>query len=171
VSRWCCPSIWTVALQLHAILILRLERPDHREWRPDGWTSAAHYFHIKTCTFGPWRWTSEQLNFVCTTCLIKDSVQTEYHIVRTVAAVFPYLCLRKKSFYLSNTEGRPNGIATSSGRFHRCTWTLDSFGTMKSGRMICHYVWTDATLNSSRLLDTDGGSGRKVLVIWMDVAN
>jgi hypothetical protein len=29
------------------------------------------------------------LNYVCTTYLIKDSVQTRTHIVWTVAAVFP----------------------------------------------------------------------------------
>jgi hypothetical protein len=49
---------------------------------------------------GPWSLTSEQLNFFCTTCLIKDSV-------RTVEVVFPYLCFGKKSFNLSNTKRCP----------------------------------------------------------------
>jgi hypothetical protein len=35
-----------------------------------------------------------------------------------VAVVFPYLCLKKKSFYLSNTERPPDGIAMSSGWMH-----------------------------------------------------
>jgi hypothetical protein len=59
---------------------MRLECPDHEVWRPDG------------------------LNFVCTTCLIKDSVRTWTHIVRTIVTVFPYLCFGKKSFNLSNTK-------------------------------------------------------------------
>jgi hypothetical protein len=38
---------------------------------------------------------------------MKESIQMGTHIVRTVAAVFPYLCFGKKSFNLSNTEKRP----------------------------------------------------------------
>jgi hypothetical protein len=30
------------------------------------------------------------------------------YVVRSVAVVFPYLCLERKSFYMSNTERRPN---------------------------------------------------------------
>jgi hypothetical protein len=52
----------------------------------------------------PWRLTSGQLNFVCMTCLMKESVWTGTHIIWTVAAVFSYLCFGKKSFNLSNTE-------------------------------------------------------------------
>jgi len=51
--------------------------------------------------------TSGRLNFVCTSRLIKDSVWTGTHIVRTVAAFFPYLCFRMKSFSLSNSQRRP----------------------------------------------------------------
>jgi len=36
--------------------------------------------------------------------------------------------------------------------------TLDSSWTLNNGQTICHYFQTDATLNSSKLLDTDGGS-------------
>jgi hypothetical protein len=62
VSGRCCPSVWTVVLRLHVITIiglwasgtwrlmsgrlnwcmqfpfLMLDRPDHEDWRPDGWT-------------------------------------------------------------------------------------------------------------------------------------
>jgi hypothetical protein len=106
-SRRCCPRVRAVALQLHAISILRLERSDHADCRPDSWTSATHYFHFKACVFGPWRVTSGRLKFVCTTCLIKDSVWMGTHIVRAVAIVFPYLCFGTKSFSLLNTERRP----------------------------------------------------------------
>jgi len=34
----CCPSVRMVALQLHVISKLRLESPDHEDWRPDGCT-------------------------------------------------------------------------------------------------------------------------------------
>jgi hypothetical protein len=112
--------------------------------------------HIKACASGPWRLKSGWLNFVYTSCLIKDAVRTGTHIVWTITVVFPYLCQRWKSFYLSNT-GHPGGIASSSGRLNWCTWTLDYSGSLKSGRTICHYVRTNATLNSSKLLDTDGG--------------
>jgi hypothetical protein len=47
---------------------------------------------------------------------------------------------------------------------------LDSSRTLKGGCTICHYVRTDATLNSSKFLDTDGrpdsistSSGRMLL--------
>jgi len=57
---------------------------------------------------GPWRLASRGLNFVCMTCLMKDSVRMRTHIVRTVAVVFPYLCFGKKSHSWSNTEWRPD---------------------------------------------------------------
>jgi hypothetical protein len=38
--------------------------------------------------------------------------------VLTVAAIFSYLCLQRKSFYLSNTDWRPDCIATSSEWMH-----------------------------------------------------
>jgi hypothetical protein len=100
--------------------------------RLDSRTLAAHNFHIKawrfrTITFvvrtvdlmhaisiyearvsGPWRQTSERLGFECMTCLMNERIRTEIHIVRTVAAIFPYLCFRKKSHSWTNTEWRPS---------------------------------------------------------------
>jgi hypothetical protein len=47
---------------------------------------------------------------------------------------------------------------------------LDSSPALKSGRTICHYIRTDAILNNSKLLDTNGhpdgiatSSGRMLL--------
>jgi hypothetical protein len=37
-------------------------------------------------------------------------VQTGIHVVRTIAAIFPYLILERKSEAWSNTEGRLNGL-------------------------------------------------------------
>jgi hypothetical protein len=51
----------------------------------------------EACASGPRRPLSRSLNFECTTCLMDERVQTGIHIVRTVAAVFPYLCFGKKS--------------------------------------------------------------------------
>jgi hypothetical protein len=125
---------------------------------PNGFTSTARNFHNKVWASRPWSLTSGWLNFFCTTCLIKDRFRTGTHIVWTVAAVFLYLCLRQKPCYLSNMEWRPSlprrldSIATSSGR----TWLLDSSRTLNSSWTICHYVRTDATFNSSKLLDTNG---------------
>jgi hypothetical protein len=105
-----------VALQLHAISILGLEHPDHEDCRSYGWTSGTHYFHIKACASEPWRLTSRWLNFICTTCLIKDSFRTGTHIVWTIAAIFPYLCFGKTSFDLSNIERRPDVFAETFRR-------------------------------------------------------
>jgi len=102
-------DVWTVE-PMHAISI-------HKAWASE-----------------PWILSSGWLNFVCTTCLIKDSVWTRTHIVRTVVAVFPYLCFGKKSFYLSNIEG---------------VWAC------------CWDVQTNATKNSSKLLETEGDPNRK----------
>jgi hypothetical protein len=81
-----------VALLLHSIFIIRTERLDGVDWRSDGWTSSTRLAFSRIA--------SERNN----------------HVVRIVAAVFPYLCLERKSFYLSNTESRsdvllrcPNG--------------------------------------------------------------
>jgi hypothetical protein len=51
-----------------------------------------------------------------------------------------------------------NGVRTVLPRRpDRCTWMLDSSRTLNSDWTICHYIWTDANLNCSNLLDTDGG--------------
>jgi hypothetical protein len=49
---------------------------------------------------------------------------------------------------------RPNG----------CTWTLNSSWTLNIVRMICHYVRTDAILNSLKFLDADGRPDGKFLL-------
>jgi hypothetical protein len=86
-SGRCCPSIRMVALLLHAIFILKPERSDNGDWRPDGWTSSARL------------------------ALSRIASGRELYIVRTVAAIFPYLCFGKKSFYLLNTERCPDGCS------------------------------------------------------------
>jgi hypothetical protein len=39
-----------------------------------------------------------------------ERVRTGIHVVRTVAAIFPYLILERKSKAWSNTESRPDGL-------------------------------------------------------------
>jgi hypothetical protein len=66
--------------------------------------------------------------------------------------LFPDPCLNMKSNYLSN-----NGIWTVfPRRLDGSTWTLDSSWTLNSVRAICQYVRTDAIMNSSKFIDTDG---------------
>jgi len=122
------------ALQISQKFFLELSRV----WtmvpcRPDGRTLDAHNFHIKAShdrTIGyvvrtvdlmhaisiyvasvsrPWKLASGRLNFECETCLIDGHVRTGIHIVRTVAAIFPYLFFGKKSHSWSNTKWRPDG--------------------------------------------------------------
>jgi len=100
--------------------------------RPDGRTLVARNFHIKawrawTMTFivrtvnlmhtisiyqahasWPWRPLSGHLNFEWVAFLMDERVRTGIHIVRTVTAVFPYLCFGKKSHSWSNIEWRPD---------------------------------------------------------------
>jgi hypothetical protein len=97
---------------------------------PDGRTSATCNFHIKALrvwTKGmvvrtvdlmhvisiyvapasePLRLASGRRNFECATCLMEERAQTGIHIVRKVAAIFPYLYFGKKSHSWSNTECR-----------------------------------------------------------------
>jgi hypothetical protein len=88
---------------------------------PDGRTLAAHNFHIEALCVrtkgmvvrtvdlmdvisiydahesGPSRLEFGCLDFECDTCLMDERVRMGIHIVRTVAAVFPYMCFGKKS--------------------------------------------------------------------------
>jgi hypothetical protein len=106
--------------------------------RPDGRTLAARNFHTKAWRFrtityairtvnlmhtisiyeahasGLWKLSSERLNFECMTCLMNERVRTEIHIVRMVAAVFPYLCFGKKYHSWSNIEWRPDVLLKRS---------------------------------------------------------
>jgi hypothetical protein len=103
---------------------------------------------------GTWRMTFGWLNFVCTTCLMKESVRTETPYRLDGCNCFPITVSETETLLLVEhwmasgryCHVRPNGF----------TWTLDSSRTLKSGRMICHYVWTNATLNSLKFLDIDG---------------
>jgi hypothetical protein len=62
-----------------------------------------------------------------------------------------------------------NGVRTVLPRHpDGCTWTLDSSRTLNSVRTICHYVRTDAILNNSKFLDTDGhANGKFSSFEWM----
>jgi hypothetical protein len=86
----CCPNVRTVALLLHAISIIRTERSDSLDLRPDGWTSFAQL------------------------AISRIVSRRNNHIVQTVTTVFPYLCLERKSFYLLNTERRPDVLLRRS---------------------------------------------------------
>jgi hypothetical protein len=62
-------------------------------------------------------------------------------VVQTVTTVFPYLCLRRKSFYLSNTEERPDMLLR---RPDGCNPELfKTFGHWWESRWKCHVVWME----------------------------
>jgi hypothetical protein len=135
--------------------------------RLNGRTLAAHNFHIKAWRFrtitsvvrtvdlmhvisiyeawasGPWRLSSERLKFECSTCLMNERIWMGIHIVRIVAAVFPYLCFRKKSHSWSNIE-----------------WHLDMLLRRPDGYKLEQF---EASWHRGR-------SGWKVLVVRMDDA-
>jgi hypothetical protein len=152
VSRSCCLSVWTVALLLHVISIIRIERSDSVDWCPDGWTSSAR-LALSRIAFG-----------------------RNNHVVQMVAAIFPYLCLEWKSFYLLNTERqpdvllrRPNGCNLEHFEASRYIWESErkvlvvrtNVTWLTSVRTEYHVVRTDArdlnftVLNSAQsLLET-----------------
>jgi hypothetical protein len=108
-----------VELLLHTIFIIRTERLYSVDWRSDDWTSSA--------------WLA----------LSRIASGRNNYVVQTVAVVFPYLCLKMKSFYLSNTERRPDVLLR---RTNGCNLEkLEAFG----------HRW-----------ESEG----KVLVVQMDVA-
>jgi hypothetical protein len=125
----CCPSILTVALPLHAISIIRSERPDHRVWHPDGWTSSA-WLALSRITSGREHTSSRLLQLFSHNCVWDRNPITcrTLNVIRTVLS-------RRSDGY---------------------TWTLDASRTLNSVWTICHYIRTNATLNNSKLLDTDG---------------
>jgi hypothetical protein len=82
--------------------------------------------------------------------------------LKSVRTVFPF-SLDGCCFPIRASTRNPISTRTLNGlrtvlphRPDGCTWTLDSSRTFNSVRTICHYVRTDAILNSSKFLDTDG---------------
>jgi hypothetical protein len=145
----CCPSIRTVALLLHAISIIRTKHPNSVDWRPDSCKSSARLD------------------------LSRIASKRNNHVVRTVVAIFSYLCLERKSFYLSNTERRPDMLLRRSNRCnleqfeasgHRWESERKVFvvrtdvAWLTSVRTKYHVIWTDAmdlnftVLNSAQSL-------------------
>jgi hypothetical protein len=116
-SGRCCTSVQTVALMLHTISIIRIERPDNVDWRPNGFKSSAHL------------------------ALSRMGSEENNHVIETVAAVFPYLSLERKSFYLLNTERRPDVLLR---RLNGCNLEqFKAFGHRWESRWKVLVVWTD----------------------------
>jgi hypothetical protein len=70
------------------------------------------------------------------------------YVVRTVAAVFPYLCFGKKSFYLSNTKRHPDVLLRCSDGCNREQFEASRHrGT--SGRKVL-VIRTDDALTDER---------------------
>jgi hypothetical protein len=105
----CCLSIWTVALLLYAISIIRSEHPDV-------WTSSARL------------------------ALSRIASGWNNHVVRTVVAVFPYLCLERKSLYLLSTEGRLDVLLRHPNRCNREQFEASGH-RWESGQKISSSIW------------------------------
>jgi len=112
---------------------------------------------------------SRRLHFCCTTCLTMDSDQTGTPHRPDSLQLSSHVCVWDRNPITCWTL---NGIRTVLPRHpDGYTWTLDSSRTLNSGRVIYHYVRTDAILNNSKFLDTDGrpdgkfpSSGRMLLI-------
>jgi hypothetical protein len=103
----------------------------------DGRTSAASNFHIKASRVRTRRMGIQAVNLMnaisisnarasrpcwldsgrlvlnCDTYLMDEHVRTGYHVVQTVAAIFPSLCLERNPEAWLNIESRPNGLLNS----------------------------------------------------------
>jgi hypothetical protein len=120
-SERCFPSVRTVALLLHIIFIIRTGVQTVLPWRPDGCNSFPH-LALSMITSGR----------CCP-------------VVQTDAAVFPYLCLRRKSDFLSNIDEHPDELLR-----HPDGCNLELFETSghwwASGRMLLTDERPDAVL-------------------------
>jgi hypothetical protein len=162
------------------------------EPRLEGRTFAVSNFHVKASRFrtnemvvrtvdlmhaifisdarasGPRGLTSGRLDFECDTCLMNECVWMGFHIVRTVAANFPYLCFGKKSRSWSNTECRPDVLLKCSDE-----WKLEQFEASrhrgKFGRKVL-LIWTDDALDNwaSGLYITPSGrlAGNRIFLTY-----
>jgi hypothetical protein len=162
-----CDRLSKISLKFFPDLsCIRTALPCH----PDGRTSAAPNLHIKASCVrtkgmivwivdlmhaisiyvarasGPWMLPSGRLSFECATCLMDERVQTGIHIVRMIAAIFPYLCFGNKSHCWSNTECRPDVLVK-----HSDGCKLEQFEASwhrgRSGRKVL-VVGTNDALNS-----------------------
>jgi hypothetical protein len=90
---------------------------------------------------GPCWLASGLLDLNCDTFLMDERVRTGYHVVRTVATIFPYLCLEKKSWSLIEHWESSGRAAETSGRMQAgVVW---SFSTQRKVRTEIHVVRTD----------------------------
>jgi hypothetical protein len=105
-----------------------------RHCRPNGRTSVASNFHIQAPhvrtrrmgvrmvnlmhtisisdarASGPCWLSFGRLDLNCDNCLMDERVRIGIHVLQTVAAIFPYLCLERNPEAWSNTEGLPDGL-------------------------------------------------------------
>jgi len=102
---------------------------------------------------------SGRLHFCCTTYLTKDRVRTGTPHCPDGLQLSSHICVWDRNPIACRNL---NGVRTVlARRLDRCTWTLDSSRTLNSVRTICHYVQTDAILNSSKFLDIVGHADGK----------
>jgi hypothetical protein len=149
-SLWA--SIYRLTVQMRVWLDKTERRPDggHRPSELGGWSSG----RLIWCMQFPYLihpcsdhddWRPDVWIWICDTCLMDERVRTDIHVVRTVAAIFPYLCFGKKSWSLIEHWESSGRVAESSGRMQ--VRAVQSFSTQRgrSGWGI-HVVRTDDAL-------------------------
>jgi hypothetical protein len=118
-------------------------------WRPDGRTSAASNFHIESSRVRTRRMV------VRTVDLMQAISIFDVHVVRTVAAIFPYLCLERNPKALVEHWGkRPHGCKQEQFEASRHKG--------RSGRKVL-IVRMDDVVDCRSFGQFDTSSGRMVL--------
>jgi hypothetical protein len=92
----------------------------------------------------PWWLASGRQDLNCDTCLMDERFRTGIHVVRTVTAIFSYLCFGKKSWGLIEHWGSSERAAESSRRTQAVA--VRSISTQRKVPTGIHVVRTDDTL-------------------------
>jgi hypothetical protein len=160
VSGRHCPSVWTVALYLHAISISRLgasgrlnwctqfpymkfEHPDHEEWRPDGWTLYARLALWRRAS-GRERTSSGRLQLSFHICVLERNpiVGWTLNDVRTCCWDVRTDSTWNSSKLLDTKEGS-DGKFSSSGR------NIMSSERMQGIRFLWIGIWAESSRNKA----------------------
>jgi hypothetical protein len=144
-SGRCCPVVRTVALQLHAISILRLRCPDQGNGCSDGWSDARN-FHISS-----------------------SRVRTMKTVVRTFEFWIRYLPYGWA--HLDGNPHRPDGCRDLSISVFLDGNPIAG-RTLSVVRTCCWNVQTNSSWSSLKLLDIDEGPDGKFsslgrMMLWI----
>jgi hypothetical protein len=105
-----------------------------RVWTKGMVVQTAHLMHAISISdahaFRPCWLVSGRLDLNCDTCLMDEPVRTGIHVIRTVASIFPYLCLERNPEAWSNIKSWPDGMTHRPDR-----WSFGQLG-VRTGRHV-----------------------------------